>query len=239
MEKEPLPTPQDREDEEHTAKIKKEIEQLGIKDEAGGMRWLHDKEHEVRIKAEEEAVTDKLTGLPNRRGFERDVKRITSIKESREAEKRQFPSKQYQYFSILEVDIDHFKSINDTYGHDAGDEVLKEVARHLKEGLRGDDVVARQGGEEFAFLLPNATAEGAQKRFGEWLNKKPMEIEVKKSDGTKETIEVTVSGGIQEFKPGEDFAEAYAAADKALYHAKKTGRNKIVIAGLEEETGEE
>ncbi len=130
--------------------------------------------------------------------------------------------------SIIMWDIDHFKEINDTYGHLAGDAVLSELARILRDGLRQDiDMVARYGGEEFIMLLPDTSGDGALV-MAERLRRK-----VEKSKFFNNTISVTISGGIASFPgDGDDYLSLVEQADIQLYRAKRDGRNQVRIPGL-------
>ena len=120
-------------------------------------------------------------------------------------------------------DIDFFKKVNDTYGHAAGDEVLREVAARIKTHLRESDIPSRYGGEEFAVLLPYTHIEEA-KIVGERLRKavesKPVELD-------NQTINVTISMGLAEYNRKESGEELFERADKALYEAKTSGRNRV------------
>ncbi len=227
MPKESPPPFSEQEDDLHIEEIRKR----GIKTKDEGQLWLISRLSENLDEQHKLATIDALTGLLNRRGFERAIEGMLSQKHSPHADQRKFSAIQYHSFSVLEIDIDHFKSINDQYGHDVGDIVIKEVARSMGQGLREGDVISRQGGEEFLMLFPNAKAKDIQRRF----ENQPIEIEIDapQNDGSikKISIPVTVSGGIREFKSGEDFAAACKAADAALYEAKNTGRNKILVSG--------
>ncbi len=222
-----LPSPeneQGRQEDKHL----QEIRDLNIKNEREGWMWLASRLAEHRAEAEERAYTDKLTGILNRRGFDAATQEMLSAKPpTPEAEQRKYPAPRYDSFSMLTIDIDRFKSINDTYGHDAGDRAIKELARFLKDSLREGDVLGRQGGDEFIVLFPNAPAEDIKRRF----DGKTIEFDVAQGKEPPKKITITLSGGIKEFKPGEDFESAYKAADEALYEAKRRGRNGIVIAG--------
>jgi len=161
----------------------------------------------------EEAITDGLTGLYHHKYF-----RIR-LKEEVERAKRY-----RHYLSLLMIDIDYFKRVNDEYGHLFGDIVLKEIAIAFKRWLRVVDIVARYGGEEFAILLPETSCESALK-VGERLRKKVEEMKFEKE------IKITISVGIGCFY-GEnmkfDDTELIRQADTALYQAKQRGRNSVV-----------
>ncbi len=169
----------------------------------------------VLAQAEEVAHVDPLTFLPNRRTIIKDMQ-----SEVMRAERY------HSLFSISVVDIDNFKTINDTYGHPVGDEVLRHVAIHLRDGIRHPDVVGRYGGEEFIVLLPNsdkkAAAEQAARLCRELRNKR---IQLK-----NEEIQVTISIGIAEFRIGEDsWHSLLKRADNAMFEAKNQGRDRWVI----------
>ncbi|GHA27689.1 GGDEF domain-containing protein [Devosia pacifica] len=154
-----------------------------------------------------QAATDPLTGLLNRRGFERELEPVIVGGESA---------------AVLIFDLDHFKSINDVYGHSAGDEVLVAVASLLKRSLRQQDIVARFGGEEFVVVLPR-TDELASQRIAERLQIAISEISVPKSTPLKQ-ISTSVGGFWAETT--FDAVTSLRHADRALYRAKKQGRNR-------------
>lgn len=161
------------------------------------------------------ATRDQLTGLFNRREFDR----ILSEEEERV---RRFGHP----LALVMIDVDHFKSVNDNYGHPVGDAVLREVARRLAGILRSVDRVARFGGEEFALILmqtERAAAMDVARRVCEIVEKDPVSI----GDGV--TLKITVSAGVA-ISPadGKSSAALVGAADKALYAAKTRGRNRAV-----------
>jgi diguanylate cyclase (GGDEF)-like protein len=164
------------------------------------------------------AATDSLTGLANRRSFEDSMKRDLS-RAQRTA----------QPLCVLIVDVDHFKSVNDTYGHQVGDFVLTRVADVLRAALRTGDMPARWGGEEFVAILPGSTLEGgriAAERIRSMLEQTLMATVGK-------SFHVTASLGVAEFTGAAtpDAGVALVArADAALYEAKRSGRNKVVLA---------
>jgi len=165
--------------------------------------------------ARAEANFDFLTGLVNRKRFERAIE--DAIKD--------FHKKNYP-FSIIFVDVDNFKKVNDTYGHLVGDIVLKEIASIFKFYLRANTVVGRIGGEEFCILLPGVEIEDA-KNIAERLRKIIENREIKLEDGT--VLKVTASFGVTQVKMGDTLKTILERADKALYKAKKTGKNKVEI----------
>jgi diguanylate cyclase (GGDEF)-like protein len=132
-----------------------------------------------------------------------------------------------QPLSLLMLDIDHFKRVNDTHGHSAGDDVLKAVAASIKNQLRNVDMVFRYGGEEFLILLSNTSREAAA-LVGERL-RCAAQAEDYPADG--HTVELTVSLGCSTLLPGESAESLLRRADSALYVAKREGRNRLTMAG--------
>ncbi|MDI6105708.1 GGDEF domain-containing protein [Actinoplanes sp. NEAU-A12] len=165
------------------------------------------------------AMTDALTGVYTRR-FLSEALRVESGRAARHGD----------LLAMLLVDVDHFKRINDTYGHPAGDQVLKEVAHRLREACRGTDVVARFGGEEFAVLVTGEAPDGLA-ALAERLRKRIAGAPVLVDGHT--AIAVTVSVGAAAL-PGEASTEQLlVAADDALYAAKRGGRNRVVMSDPE------
>ena len=170
--------------------------------------------HHANIELQRLATTDVLTGVNNRRQF----LHLATTEISR--------SDRYQWpLSVLMVDIDHFKQVNDTYGHEIGDRTLAAVAEAMRKALRPESTLGRLGGEEFAVLLPQAdrvAAKTAAERLRHAIEKLPIDL-------GKETIHVTVSIGISDVTPDENIDQALQRADQALYQAKKAGRNRVVV----------
>ncbi len=167
--------------------------------------------------AVELAVIDPLTGLHNRRYL--DAHLASAIARATATGKP---------VCVLIFDIDHFKDINDVYGHDAGDDVLTDFAERLRQGVRGIDLVARYGGEEFMLVMPETDAEFARS-VAERLR---SDVE-RKSFATRTgvAIQVTVSIGVAEWRGVSDTAESLTKrADQALYAAKRAGRNRVVAS---------
>jgi diguanylate cyclase (GGDEF)-like protein len=163
---------------------------------------------------EEAAFTDHLTGLANRRRFERQL--------DREVERTQ---RYLHPFCVMMLDIDHFKQVNDTYGHDSGDEVITRIGKILREGTRGIDLAARIGGEEFGIILTETALEAALE-VGERLR---VAINSAEIPGVRR---VTGSFGVAECPAhGPTAREIFAAADAALYAAKRQGRDRVEHAG--------
>jgi two-component system cell cycle response regulator len=162
------------------------------------------------------AITDGLTGLRSRRYFEEALGN-----EGARAERHAQP------LSMLLLDIDHFKHVNDTYGHNGGDRVLVEVTHRVQELIRPGDVVARYGGEEFAVLLPNTGPEQAweiAERIRRGVGGAPIAV------GPDRLSRVTVSVGIAGMPAAASTDELVLAADRALYAAKNAGRNRVAAA---------
>ena len=171
-----------------------------------------------RLEAElrEMAATDTLTGLPNRRHFlaqlEQELARVSRVK---------------TYCTcVLMIDVDHFKQVNDTFGHATGDNILRHIAALMRQELRKVDTLGRIGGEEFAVILPSAALPAARV-FAERLRKKVAETPLVQESGT---VPITVSIGVTEMKADDaSAADALIRADRALYHAKECGRNKVMV----------
>ncbi len=163
-------------------------------------------------KEESAARTDPLTGLLNRRGFLELSRLVVSIAE-----------RSARSFSIIMIDLDHFKRVNDKFGHAIGDCVLQEIATILLRGVRDQDILARWGGEEVIVLLPDTGVNGA-KTFGEKIRTSVEELETCHGEAR---ICVTLSLGISEYHKGEPLTDTIQRADNALYHAKSSGRNRV------------
>jgi len=163
-----------------------------------------------------EALTDPLTGIPNRKLFESRLREA-----ARNAVETGEP------MSLLMLDIDHFKRFNDNYGHQLGDQVLRLVAKTLADGVKGRDTPARFGGEEFVIVLPQTRLENAV-TVAEQIRRTMVRHKVVRKDTGEEYGVIALSVGASVYRPGEDLAELIRRADAALYHAKHTGRNRVV-----------
>ena len=164
------------------------------------------------------AVVDALTGLNNRRFLETHL--ANSLDQA---------AHKGQPLSLMILDIDHFKSVNDTYGHDAGDEVLKTFAQRIKHVLRGADLVCRLGGEEFVVVMPDTTlavAERVAERVRAAVEDEKFPIDQKAS----RMIAVTTSVGLAERGADANADALMRRADKALYASKSSGRNRVTAA---------
>jgi two-component system, cell cycle response regulator len=165
----------------------------------------------------EMAITDGLTGLHNRRYMESHLSTLVE-----QASMRGKP------ISLLVLDIDFFKSVNDTYGHDAGDDVLREFAQRVRKSVRGIDLACRLGGEEFVVVMPDTDA-GVASIVAERIRSKVAADAFPIHKGER-AIDVTVSIGIAQREHANDGAEdLLKRADQALYRAKRDGRNRVVL----------
>lgn len=174
-----------------------------------GDRKLQDKEI---IEIKKLAYTDKLTGVLNRNGF------FDMVGESKTKDG-----------CLFLIDIDKFKSVNDTYGHVTGDLALQELAKKLKSLFRNSDIVARWGGEEFVIFCPGLKIEDALSKFkdeSDGINKIGFEF---KTDSTNETVNASVSGGIVKVEDKSNINDDIKLADVLLYKAKQGGRNRLLF----------
>lgn len=183
-------------------------------------RWRFTEQLRASVKASiEMAITDALTGLYNRRYLETHLNHMIEHYVNRG-----------KVLSVLAVDVDFFKAINDTHGHDAGDKVLQELAERLREHTRSIDLCCRTGGEEFIVALPNtdqATAEKIAERLRRSVASKSFNI------GSPNFVPVTVSVGLSTlFGLDDNLEKLLKRADSALYRAKREGRNRVIKASL-------
>lgn len=156
--------------------------------------------------------TDPLTEIFNRRGLEASMQRLLSRS-----------GKDSQRFSVITLDLDHFKNVNDTYGHEAGDLVLKSVARLISKDRRQNDICSRTGGEEFVIVLPDTQKNEASK-IAESLREK---LEAMPINVGADTIKVTASFGVACHENTFNLEAVLKGADTALYQAKQSGRNRV------------
>jgi len=172
---------------------------------------------EKNTQLEELSITDSLTGLYNRHHLmETLAGEVARCRRHNRA------------FTLLIMDIDHFKSYNDTYGHLAGDEVLRRTGVLLKESIRSCDYAARYGGEEFILILPETEAEGGVETAERIRN----QIAEKDMGADGDPLKVTISAGVASFpRDGDDPHSLIKRADAALYEAKRRGRNRVVLIG--------
>lgn len=169
-------------------------------------------------RAREDALADGLTGLVNRRGFDLALAACLSAAESGGSGP-----------SLLITDIDHFKRVNDTYGHLFGDKVIRAVAQILKANVKGRDTAARYGGEEFVVLLPDTSLDGAW-AVAEKIRSTIEGSRVRRNDDNQEIARITVSLGVASYCRGESASDFVARVDSALYASKNQGRNRVTLA---------
>jgi diguanylate cyclase len=167
-------------------------------------------------KSEERARTDTLTGLPNRRALE-EFFRDAQIAAMESGEP----------LGALLIDIDHFKKVNDNFGHGVGDQVLRLMAKALQERVRDGDLPARYGGEELIAVLPGAGLATCQ-AIAERLRRAISKCHITRRSTGENLPGITVSIGVGVFQPGESMMDLIERCDRALYLAKKTGRNRVV-----------
>jgi two-component system, cell cycle response regulator len=167
------------------------------------------------VTLEHEALTDGLTGMHNRRYFDDAMNEY--LDQFRKIDKP---------IGLMILDLDHFKKVNDTYGHDVGDQVLRQIARCLQEFTRYHDVVARLGGEEFAVVAPNMSRESLFK-LADRIRNAISSLSIKSG---QVQLRVTMSIGLAIWDHKETAEELYKRADMQLYQAKRTGRNRVCAA---------
>ena len=176
---------------------------------------------DLSLRMEMMAHTDVLTGLPNRR----DILDRMELEFNR--------ARRYgTAFSLILLDVDDFKTINDNYGHDKGDEVLKLLAVKLRKGFRKSDTCARWGGEEFLILCPESDEKNTW-AAGEKCRKSIASSKMRIGDIT---IKLTLSGGVSEYRSGISINDLLRNVDNCLYKAKRSGKNQILLGSEEEET---
>ena len=177
------------------------------------VKRLQDDLHNANRLLTHQAMTDALTGLANRRHGFAELDRIVAAAE-----------RHHRSLCVLMADLDHFKTLNDTYGHDAGDSCLREAARRLADSVRTSDLPVRWGGEEFVVLMPDASADHAAEvaeRIRAAVADPPFRAGL-------DTIHVTMSVGWAMRHEGESGPDLVGRADEALYEAKRRGRNAVV-----------
>lgn len=189
-------------------------EHLQLKEEFSVIRGEKEELEESKERLEEIAMRDMLSGLLNRLSLfsvmEVEIDRCVRTGAA---------------LSGIMIDIDHFKSINDNYGHPLGDAVIREIGKRLNNALRSYDYAGRYGGEEFFLVLPNTDLEQAENiadRFRIEMERTPVTY-------ADQNIEVTASLGVAEFRPGEDKESWITRADRAMYRAKHRGRNQVCV----------
>lgn len=172
-----------------------------------------------------EAMTDGLTGLSNRKSFDEKIVQLALEAQT-----------EGKTFTLLLADIDHFKSFNDNFGHQVGDQVLRLVARTLVDGVKGRDIAARYGGEEFAIILPDTNID-AGIHVGDSLRKALANKDVVNRSTGEQLSKITMSVGVAQYYVGEPVEGLIERADAALYTAKHNGRNQVAAAPTPHGTG--
>lgn len=163
----------------------------------------------------QEALTDPLTKLANRRSLDHSLEHF-----AKESINSNTP------MSILMADIDNFKKVNDSFGHNVGDKVIRFVATIIKRCVRGNDFIARFGGEEYAIILPDTSLENAQ-NVAENIRRTVSARQLTLGSADKVLGRITLSIGVSEYVPDEALEDLIERADKAMYEAKSQGRNKV------------
>ncbi|HXU92509.1 MAG TPA: GGDEF domain-containing protein [Gallionella sp.] len=200
-----------------TDKMRNSVQQLQAQLEASKQQV--EKLNQELESARGEALTDPLTGVLNRRGFETRTQLIFADEAALS-----------KGLCLLMIDIDHFKKINDTYGHLFGDKVIGAVANTLKSKVKGQDAIARLGGEEFAVLLPETNLSGAHV-VAEQIRQAIENGKIRRLDTNDQIGGITISVGIAAHAKGGGLVELMNRADKALYVSKQSGRNRATVFG--------
>jgi diguanylate cyclase (GGDEF)-like protein len=188
-----------------------------IKEMASRVNELEHKTEQYQTRLAEQKfknLQDYLTLLPNRSAFD---ERFT-------LEYNKF-QREHNDLCLVIADIDRFKSINDSYGHSAGDKTLQTVAKALKNAIRVTDFIARYGGEEFVLIMPHSRLEQVLKP----LEKLRITVKSIPFKFKQQPVSVTISFGVTQLKQGDSMAQAFDRADEALYEAKRQGRDRIVV----------
>ncbi|WP_298465345.1 GGDEF domain-containing protein [uncultured Erythrobacter sp.] len=167
-----------------------------------------------------EASIDPLSGLPTRRAFEQDAKAL----HARASEER-------RPVSMIVADIDHFKRVNDTWGHSTGDRVIGNFSNLLSAQIRTTDVAGRIGGEEFCVVVWNCNVQQAE-ALANRIRKDTLELSARQDD---EDVRVSASFGVAAFRPADSYTDAFKRADDALYAAKNSGRNRVCVSVADDE----
>ena len=192
------------------------LENQALQRDLAQARRESDQLHQELRRIREQALTDGLTSLLNRRAL--DVRLESLVQEAHEKN---------QQLSALMLDIDHFKRFNDQFGHAIGDEVIRRVALILRKQVRGNDVAGRYGGEEFVVLLPRTALIGALTVAGS-IHKAISRLRLIRNGSQEPLPQVTVSVGVAALRQGETPHQLLERADQALYWAKNHGRNQVV-----------
>jgi len=168
--------------------------------------------------AKADAKKDTLTQLANRRGFDESLQALMAEAETTGSD-----------FCLILADVDNFKAINDEHGHFVGDQVLRVIARNLKNLVKGHDDVARYGGEEFTIILRNTTIQNAVKVMDK-IREEISSKRIQRKDTQQSLGQITVSFGVADFVQSESAESLFQRADRALYMSKRDGRNRVTEA---------
>jgi diguanylate cyclase len=172
----------------------------------------------VQLKtAREESLTDGLTGINNRKAFDQYLQQLVAQN-----------TKSKRHFSVLLLDIDDFKKVNDSHGHQIGDRVILAVVNKCRQSIRNEDFMARYGGEEFVIILPGASHRDAVKKAEHICNTIGSTRYSLEDVKPGQTLSVTVSIGVSRFRKSDTITDVLKRADKALYRAKHSGKNCVV-----------
>ena len=204
---------------ETTAEARKHSEQLQVEVAMSRSTVQQLREHLGAL--QNEALKDPLTGLLNRRGLEREFQRAFEAAPA-----------DFEGCGVLIADIDHFKRINDNYGHLFGDQVIRAAAQSISGAVKGRDLVARWGGEEFLILLPDTPRNGAM-TLAEQVRAAFAKVRIRRAGSDEYLEKLTLSLGVAMPLQGESLEKAIARADAALYKAKYAGRNRVSMAEIE------
>lgn len=199
-----------------TGKMRGSVQRLQT--ELAASKQLVEKLHRELESARSEALIDPLTGILNRRGLESKAQQLFGCDAAAKG------------LSLLMLDIDHFKAINDTYGHLFGDKVLRIVADTIKASIKGQDTAVRLGGEEFVVVLPGTPAAGAH-AVAEQIRRSIEHGKIRRLDAQEPVGGITLSVGVASHADGGSLTELLDQADKALYASKKNGRNRTTVFG--------
>ncbi len=204
--------------QENIERLSRQVRLFQVESEVS-KKLAHNKQVEldaVVVQAKEVAQTDPLTYLYNRRAIVRELQDEVIRAE--------------RYGSLLSIsiiDVDHFKTINDMYGHPVGDEVLRQMANQLREGIRNPDIIGRYGGEEFIIILPSSDSKAAAEqaaRLCKQIGETTLQVK-------EHSIRITLSIGVTQLRNGEDTWDSLLKrADNAMYEAKEQGRGRWVVA---------
>ena len=200
---------------QHTVQIKATIAEL--QDALHGSRSEIEQLRTELDRLREDVHTDALSGLLNRRAFDQTLQALVDLAKAEESP-----------LCLVMIDIDGFKSINDTYGHLFGDRVIRAVAQVLKASIKGRDVAVRYGGEEFALLLPQTPVAGAR-ALAEHIRATIEKARIRRQASEQSVGNVTVSAGISLYRIGESAEVFIARADQALYVSKSRGKNCVTV----------